>query len=121
MRQLGLAGARRGKRHRTTVPDPAAARPADLVGRRFSPPAPDRLWVADFTYVATWSAMVYVAFVIDAYSRQILGWRAATTMRTALVLDALEQAIWTRQRSGRAAWPGWSTTTTQDRNTPRSR
>ena len=66
MRELGLAGARRGKRHRTTVPDPAAARPADLVGRRFSPPAPDRLWVADFTYVATWSAMVYVAFVIDA-------------------------------------------------------
>jgi putative transposase len=106
MRELGLAGARRGKRHRTTVPDPAAARPADLVGRRFSPPAPDRLWVADFTYVATWSAMVYVAFVIDAYSRQILGWRAATTMRTALVLDALEQAIWTRQRGGSASLAG---------------
>jgi putative transposase len=106
MRELGLAGARRGKRHRTTVPDPAAARPADLVGRRFSPPAPDRLWVADFTYVATWSAMVYIAFVIDAYSRQILGWRAATTMRTALVLDALEQAIWTRQRGGSASLAG---------------
>ena len=73
MRELGLAGARRGKKVRTTVPGPAAARPADLVGRRFSPPAPDRLWVADFTYVPTWTGMVYVAFVIDAYSRRILG------------------------------------------------
>jgi putative transposase len=106
MRQLGLAGARRGKRRRTTVPDPAAARPADLVGRRFSPPAPDRLWVADFTYVPTWSGMVYVAFVIDAYSRQILGWRAATTMRTALVLDALEQALWSRRRDGQSSLAG---------------
>jgi putative transposase len=106
MRELGLAGARRGKRRRTTVPDPAAARPADLVGRRFSPPAPDRLWVADFTYVPTWSGMVYVAFVIDAYSRQILGWRAATTMRTALVLDALEQALWARRRDGRGSLSG---------------
>jgi putative transposase len=105
MRQLGLAGARRGKRRRTTVPDPAAARPADLVGRRFSPLAPDRLWVADFTYVPTWSGMVYVAFVIDAYSRQILGWRAATTMRTELVLDALEQALWSR-RDGRGSLAG---------------
>jgi len=100
MRQLGLAAARRGKRRRTTVPDPAAARPADLVSRRFSPPAPNRLWVADFTYVPTWSGMVYVAFVIDAYSRRILGWRVATSMHAALVLDALEQAIWTRQRDG---------------------
>jgi putative transposase len=106
MRELGLAGARRGKRRRTTVPDPAVARAADLVGRRFSPPAPGRLWVADFTYVPTWPGMVHVAFVIDAYSRQILGWRAATTMRTALVLDALEQAIWTRQRGGRASQAG---------------
>jgi putative transposase len=106
MRELGLAGARRGKRRKTTVPDPAAARPADLVGRRFSPPAPDRLWVADFTYVPTWSGMVYVAFVIDAYSRQILGWRAATSMRTALVLDALEQALWARRRSGRDSLAG---------------
>jgi putative transposase len=106
MRELGLAGARRGKRRRTTVADPAAARPADLVGRRFHRPAPDRLWVADLTYVPTWSGMVYVAFVIDAYSRQILGWRAATTMRTALVLDALEQAIWTRQRGGALSLAG---------------
>jgi putative transposase len=100
MRELGLAGARRGKRQRTTIADPAAARPADLVKRRFSPAAPDRLWVADFTYVPTWSGMVYVAFVIDAYSRQILGWRAATSMRTTLVLDALEQALWARRRDG---------------------
>jgi putative transposase len=101
MRELGLAGARRGRRVRTTRPDAAAARPADLVRRRFSPARPDRLWVADFTYCPTWAGMVYVAFVIDAYSRRILGWRAATTMRTALVLDALEQALWTRQRDGK--------------------
>ena len=106
MRELGLAGARRGKRRRTTVADPAAARPADLVGRRFHRPAPDQLWVADFTYVPTWSGMVYVAFVIDAYSRRIVGWRVATTMRTALVLDALEQAIWTRQRGGAPSMTG---------------
>jgi putative transposase len=106
MRELGLAGARRGKPKRTTVPDPAAARPADLVRRRFSPPAPDRLWVADFTYVPTWAGMVYVAFVIDAYSRRILGWRAATSMRTSLVLDALEQALWARRRDGRGSLAG---------------
>jgi putative transposase len=100
MRELGLAGARRGKQHRTTRPDPAATRPADLLGREFNPLAPDRTWVADFTYVPTWSGMVYVAFVIDAYSRRILGWRAATSMKTALVLDALEQAVWTRTRDG---------------------
>jgi putative transposase len=106
MRELGLAGARRGKTKRTTVADPAAARPADLVQRRFSPPAPDRLWVADFTYVPTWAGMVYVAFVIDAYSRQILGWRAATSMKTSLVLDALEQALWARRRQGRGSLAG---------------
>jgi putative transposase len=100
MRELDLAGARRGRRVRTTVRDDAAARPADLVRRQFSPAAPDRLWVADFTYVPTWTGMVYVAFVIDARSRRILGWRAARSMRTALVLDALEQALWTRRRNG---------------------
>jgi putative transposase len=106
MRELGLAGARRGKQRRTTIADPAAARPADLVRRNFARPAPDRLWVADFTYVPTWTGMVYVAFVIDAYSRRILGWRAATSMRTALVLDALEQALWARSRDGRASLAG---------------
>lgn len=106
MRDLGLAGARRGRRIRTTIASPAAARPADLVRRQFTPPAPDRLWVADFTYVPTWAGMVYVAFVIDAYSRRILGWRAATSMKTALVLDALEQALWTRRREGKASLTG---------------
>ena len=100
MAELGLAGVRRGRRVRTTHANAAAARAQDLVQRRFNPPAPDRTWVADFTYVPTWSGMVYVAFVIDAYSRRILGWRAATTMRTSLVLDALEQALWTRNQAG---------------------
>ena len=106
MRELGLAGARRGKRVRTTRPDAAAGRPADLVRRQFSPARPDRLWVADFTYCPTWAGMVYVAFVIDAYSRRILGWRAATTMRTSLVLDALEHALWTRRHDGRGSLTG---------------
>jgi len=100
MRDMALGGARRGKRVVTTRSDTKAVRPADLVQRRFRPVAPNRLWVADFTYVSTWSGTVYVAFVIDAYARRILGWRAATNMRTDLVLDAIEQAIWTRQREG---------------------
>jgi putative transposase len=106
MRTLGLRGVRRGRRWRTTLADPAASRPADLVGRRIDPPAPNVLWVADFTYCPTWSGMVYVAFVIDAYSRRVLGWRAATSMTTALVLDAVEQAIWVRARDGIADLTG---------------
>ena len=90
-RELGLEGVRRGKRRRTTVADLGVPRPADLVERRFSQARPDAVRVADFTYVATWSGTVYVAFVLDAHSRRILGWRAATSMRTELVLDALEQ------------------------------
>jgi putative transposase len=100
MRGDGLVGVRRGKVKRTTVPDPAGARAADLVRRRFTPAAPDRLWVADMTYVSTWSGWVYVALVTDAYARRILGWRCGTSMSAQLVLDALEQAIWTRQRTG---------------------
>jgi putative transposase len=101
MRQLGLAGVRRGgATRRTTISDPAADRPADLVERQFTPRQPDATWVADFTYVASWSGTVYVAFVLDAFSRRILGWRAATSMRTELVLDALEMAIWARGRQG---------------------
>jgi putative transposase len=100
MGSLGLQGIRRGKQWKTTAPDSTADRPADLVQRRFNPLHPNRLWVADFTYVATWAGVVYVAFVIDAYSRRILGWRAATSMRTQLVLDALEQAVWVRRRDG---------------------
>ncbi len=106
MGELGLQGAQRGRRVRTTIADAAAARPADLVERRFNPPAPNRTWVADFTYVPTWSGMVYVAFVLDAYSRRILGWRAAMSMKTALVLDAVEQAIWARRRDGIADLAG---------------
>jgi putative transposase len=93
MRELSLHGARRGKPIRTTRAGGAAARPADLVRRQFSMADPDRLWVADFTYVPTWAGMMYVALVIDAYSRRILGWRTATSMRTSLVLDALEHAL----------------------------
>jgi len=100
MKDLQLQGVRRGRRVITTRSDGRAARPADLVQRRFRPAAPNRLWVADFTYVSTWSGTVYVAFVIDAYARRILGWRASTNMRTDLVLDTIEQAIWTREREG---------------------
>ena len=85
---------------------PAADRPADLVRRQFSPAAPDRLWVADFTYVPTWSGMVYVAFVIDAYSRRILGWRAATHHGTGLVLDAWSRPCGPGAGTRPATWPG---------------
>jgi putative transposase len=100
MGELGLSGAVRGRVKRTTLADPTAARPADLVSRQFGPPAPNRLWVADLTYVSTWSGFAYVAFVTDAYARRILGWRVAATMVTSMVLDSIEQAIWTRQREG---------------------
>jgi putative transposase len=100
MRELGITGVRRGKPRRTTIADEQADRPTDLVDRNFTALRPNQLWVADFTYVATWSGTVYVAFVIDAFSRRILGWKAATTMRTELVLDALEMAIFTREQEG---------------------
>ena len=96
MRTRGIAGAVRGKPRRTTIPDPAAARAPDLVNRQFTATRPNQLWVSDFTYVASWSGTVYVAFVIDVFSRLIVGWRAAASMRTELVLDALEMAIWRR-------------------------
>jgi putative transposase len=99
-REQGWVGAQRRKKIRTTIPDEAAARPADLVDRQFFATRPNQLWVADFTYVATWSGMVYVAFVFDVFSRMIVGWRAATRMTTDLVLDTLEHAIWTRSQSG---------------------
>jgi putative transposase len=100
MRQHGLQGVVRGKRRRTTIADHGAERPVDLVDRDFTATAPNRLWVADFTYVMTFSGVVYVAFVIDAYSRRIVGWKADSSMRTSLVLDTLEMALWSRQRSG---------------------
>jgi putative transposase len=100
MRDLGLRGAVRGKKHRTTIADDTAERPRDRVDRNFTAPAPNRLWVADLTYVRTWSGFVYVAFITDVYSRMIVGWQASRSLRTDLALDALEQAIWTRQRAG---------------------
>jgi putative transposase len=99
MRQLGIHGVVRGGKRRTTTPA-AADRPADLVQRDFTAPAPNRLWVADLTYVATWAGFCYAAFIIDAYSRAIVGWRIATTLRATLALDALEMAIWARQDAG---------------------
>jgi putative transposase len=97
MRELGLQGVRRGKTRRTTTPDATAPRPADLVDRDFSATRPNQLWVADLTYVATWSGFVYVAFIIDAFSRFLVGWQASRSLRTDLALDALEMAIWRRQ------------------------
>ncbi len=97
MRGLGLAGAVRGKVRRTTIPSALSPRPADLVERVFTAPAPNRLWVADITYVSTWSGFVYTAFVIDAFSRAIVGWRVSSSLRAELALDALEMAIWSRR------------------------
>ena len=97
MRQLGLAGVVRGRRCRTTIPADVADRPADRVQRQFTASRPNQLWVADFTYVATWAGFVYVAFVIDVFARRIVGWRVARSMSTALVLDALEQALHARR------------------------
>jgi transposase InsO family protein len=100
MRANGIQGAkRRGKPWRTTVPDPAAVRPPDRVKRDFSAPAPDQLWVADFCYLRCWEGVVFFAFVIDVYSRRIVGWQLAGHMRTDLVLDALRMAL-SRRRTG---------------------
>ncbi len=96
-RDLGLEGIRRDRKRRTTTSDGKAPRPADLVERNFSAQRPNALWVADLTYVATWSGFVYIAFIIDVYSRAVVGWRAATSLRSDLALDALEMAIWARR------------------------
>ena len=119
MRSMGLSGARRGAVKRTTIADPAAQRAQDLALRNFRPTEPDRLWVADITYVSTWSGWVYVAFVTDAYARRILGWRTGQSMTAQLVLDALEQAIWTRGRTGSDV-RSVVAIATEDLNTPRS-
>jgi putative transposase len=100
MKKAGLQGAVRGKKRRTTTPDGQAQRARDLVERDFKASAPNRLWVSDFTYVATWSGVVYVAFAIDVFSRRIVGWKADTTMKTSLVLDTLEMALWARDHHG---------------------
>lgn len=96
MNVLGIEGVCRGKYCITTIPDDSADKPLDLVNREFTAQRPNQLWVADITYVATWSGFVYVAFVIDVFSRKIVGWRVLKTMQTQLILDALEQALWAR-------------------------
>jgi putative transposase len=97
MRQMGLKGVVRGKSIRTTVSDAAAPCPRDRVNRQFTAPRPNALWVSDFTFVATWSGFVYVAFVIDAFARRIVGWQVSRSARAEFVLDALEQALHDRQ------------------------
>ena len=101
MGQMGIRGARRGKTFTvTTIGDDRLERPPDLVDRHFKAPAPNRLWVADLTYVKTHSRWVYVAFIIDVFSRKIVGWQASRSLRSDLAIDALEMAVWNRQRTG---------------------
>jgi len=97
MREMGLKGVIRGRTIRTTIGDKATPCPLDHVNRQFHAPAPNQLWVSDFTYVATWSGFMYVAFVIDAYARRIVGWRVSRTAHAGFVLDALEQALHERR------------------------
>ena len=96
MRAAGIEGVRRGRQVRTTRPDPAAPRHPDLVKRNFTAKAPNQLWVTDLTYVPTWAGVAYVCFIVDVYSRSIVGWRVAGHMRTEMVLDAIEMARWSR-------------------------
>ena len=106
MAREGLQGAIRGKKRRTTIPDGQAEKAPDLVERDFKASAPNRLWVADFTYVPAWAGVVYVAFAIDVFSRRIVGWKADTTMKTNLVLDTLEMALWARDHHGQPVQKG---------------
>ena len=100
MRTAGLRGVSRAKGPRTTKPAPETDRPADLVNRDFTAEAVNQLWVADITYVRTFAGWVYVAFVLDVFSRRIVGWQVSTRLYTALAIDALEMGIWTRRRDG---------------------
>ena len=100
MRTMGITGVVRGKKKRTTIASDKDIRPLDLVRRESHADRPNQLWVADFTYVATWAGFVFVAFVIDVFSRMIVGWRAARSMTAELTLDALEQALWARKVKG---------------------
>ncbi|MBF4460921.1 IS3 family transposase [Pseudoclavibacter sp. VKM Ac-2867] len=101
MRREGLRGSSRRKGPKTAIPGPFSGRPEDLVDRRFTAPAPDCLWVADITYVRAFQGWVYAAFVLDMFSRRVVGWQLSTSLHTDLALDALEMGIWTRQRAGR--------------------
>jgi putative transposase len=101
MRELGLSGARRGRQYKvTTRSDDRQHRPDDLVKRQFEALAPNRLWVADLTYVKTHAGWVYAAFIIDVFSRMVVGWQISNSLRTDLVIDALEMAVWNRTRDG---------------------
>ncbi|WP_327277927.1 IS3 family transposase [Streptomyces sp. NBC_01224] len=106
MRELGITGAIRGKKVITTIPAPAAPRAPDLVDRDFVASAPNRCWVADFTHIATFSGVVYVAFVVDTFSRRIVGWAASTSKQTQLAPDALDMGLWQRDREGRPPGTG---------------
>ena len=106
MRAGALRGVVRGGIKRTTIPAKDGYRAGDLVNRAFSATAPNQLWVADFTYVRTWAGFAYVAFIIDVFSRQIVGWKADTSMRADLVTDTLEMAVWARERAGIADLSG---------------
>jgi putative transposase len=97
MRALGLRGVVRGKKFKTTIPGELADRRADRVNRTFTVSRPNALWVADLTYVATWRGVVYVAFVIDAFARRIVGWRVSSSLRSDIALDALDQALYDRR------------------------
>ncbi len=99
MRANGLVGVRRGNPVKTTCSDDTTSRPPDLVNRAFKASRPNQLWVVDFTYVATWATMAFTAFVVDVFSRRIVGWRTKATMATGLPLDALEMALWTREQA----------------------
>ena len=100
MKEMGIRGVVRGRKTFTTRPVEPSVPPADLVDRQFTATRPNQLWVADLTYVATWSGFVYVAFIVDVYARMIVGWQTSRSLRTDLALDALEQAVWARQRQG---------------------
>ena len=102
MKRLGLQGARRGKKVRTTVPETCAPCPQDHVNRGFKAERPNQLWVSDFTDVSTWQGWLYVAFVIDVFARRIVGWRVSTSMQTDFVMDALEQALYARRPAAHA-------------------
>jgi putative transposase len=106
MRDLGMNGVRRGKGARTTVPAKDGHRAGDLLDRDFTAPAPNQRWVADFTYCRTWAGFVYVAFVVDIYAQRIVGWQAASTKVTDLVLTPLRIALWDRERQGTPVEPG---------------
>ncbi len=106
MRTLGLQGVVRAKRLRTTIPSPDGKRAGDLLSRDFTAPAPNRVWVTDFTYVRTWAGFVYVAFVVDVFAQRIVGWHASSSKKVGLVMTPLRIALWQREREGNPVSPG---------------